>query len=190
MRRNVPSLTDMLGHVPQFDAVGVGQNEQPLPDVCRPDFCRAKDACFNLVTHCEKVAADAFEAEGDMPEDVFREQERCLHLSEDSADMRPQVARVLVSEAFSGLAERLTGISGSEDIHFAAPRLAVKGDKVRPDRRFIQGRVFHPGHESGRGVCVSFDEANSSIFMYCERNAKFEPSGSCGKGDAAKCLGM
>ena len=81
----------------------------------RADFCRAKDSRFNLVTHCEKVFPDVVEAEGDMPEDVFSEQERRLYFSEDSADVRPQVARVFFSEAFSGLTERLTWVSGSEE---------------------------------------------------------------------------
>ncbi len=157
-----------VGQLPDELTIGVGQNEQALSDVRRADLCRAKDSRFNLVTHSEKVFPDVFEPEADMPENVFSEQERRLYFSEDSADVRPQVARVFLTEAFSGLTERLTWVSGSEEIHLSTPRPAVEGDKVRPDRRFIQGRVFHPGHESGRGVCVPLDEANSSIFRYCE----------------------
>ena len=158
----------MPGQVPEFRVVGVGQKEQPFPGVRRADFCRCKDACLNLVTHCEKVFSDVFEAEADVSEDVFSEEERRLYLSEDSADVRPQMARVFLAEALSTIAERLAWITGSEEIHSSAPRSAVEGDKVRPDRRFIQGRVFHPGHESGRGVGVSLDEANSSIVRYSE----------------------
>ena len=143
--------------------VGVGQNEQPFPDVWSPDLCRAKDSRFNLVTHFSKVFPDGLEAEGDVARYVFSKEERGSALAEDAPDVRPEVAGVFFPESFSGLAEGLTRVSCREDIHFSTPRLAVKGDKIRPDRRCIQGLFFHPGHESGRSVCVSLDPANSSV---------------------------
>lgn len=45
----------------------------------------------------------------------------------------------------------------------AAPRSAVEGSKVAPDRRLTQGLVRHPSHESGRCVTFPLDETHSSI---------------------------
>ena len=154
------------------------------------DFCRAEDSRFNRVTHFSKVSPDGLETEGDVAKYVFSEENRGGALAEDAPDMRPEVAGVLIAEAFSGLAERLARVPGREDTHLSAPRAAVKGDKVRPDRRVIQGLFVHPGHESGRSVCVSLDPANSSIFRYGERQTEFEPSRSCGKGDSCTMFGM
>ena len=54
-------------------------------------------------------------------------------------------------------------IARSDDIHRAAPRAAVEGGNVVPDNSLIQGRVFHPRHESGCGEGFPFDMAHSTI---------------------------
>ena len=168
--------------------VGVGQNEKPLADVAGAHFRRAEDSRLNRKAHCSKVPVYAVEAEGEVPEHIFREEERGSAFGKDSPHLRPEVARVFLPKPFSRLAERLAGVAGSEHIHFSMPRAAVKGGKVRPDRRVIQGLVRHPGHESGRGIGVSLDETNSSISGQGQGHAEFKASGSGGQGDSVKTL--
>ena len=98
-----------------------------------------------------------------------------------------QLSRAAKSPAWAGGAERLAGVSGRKNIHLTAPRAAVEGGNVRPDRRLIQSRVFHPRHESG--VCVPLAPANSSVSRQGKRNSKLKPAGSGGKGDSRILLG-
>jgi hypothetical protein len=99
------------------------------------------------------------------------------------------MARVFVSEPFARIAEGLAWVSGRDDIHLAAPSSAVEGGKIRPDRRPIQGRIIHPRHESGCGVCVPLAPANSFVSGYCERQSKFKPSGPGRQGDSRTLSG-
>jgi hypothetical protein len=70
----------------------------------------------------------------------------------------------------------LTGESGSEDIHFAAPWATVEGGNVRADKSLIQGLVFHPRHESGRCIGVPLDVQNGSAVGHGELDSEVEPS--------------
>ena len=98
-----------------------------------------------------------------MPADVFEEADGRFDFADDAGDVRPEVTRVFVAELFSGDTERLAWIAAMDDIHNAAPRFAVEGFNIVPERRTIQGRVFHPCHESGRCIGVPLDVTNSSI---------------------------
>jgi hypothetical protein len=84
-------------------------------------------------------------------------------LDEDAAEVRPQPSRVLDPEAPAGVALALTRVAARDDIHDATPRAAVEGGNIVPDRRAIQGRAFHPCHESGRRVGFPLDVTHSSM---------------------------
>ena len=45
----------------------------------------------------------------------------------------------------------------------------------------IQGFVFHPRHESGRSVGVSFDITHNTVSGARDVNAEIEAGGSCTK---------
>ena len=45
----------------------------------------------------------------------------------------------------------------------ATPWAAIKGGNVVPDRSRIQGRIFHPCHESSRSVGFPLDVTNSAV---------------------------
>lgn len=119
-----------------------------------------------------------------MPADVFEETESRLDLAHDPCDVRPEVARVFVAELASGDAERLARIAAMDDIHQAAPRSAVEGANVVPDRRAIQGRVFHPRHERGRSKGFPLDVTHSSISGVGDVHAEVETSGSGAEGQS------
>lgn len=60
----------------------------------------------------------------------------------------------------------------------AAPRSAVEGLEIVPERRAIQGLVCHPRHEVGRRTAVPLDITDSSIPGLCDVQAEFESAGA------------
>jgi hypothetical protein len=149
--------------VGQLVAFADGKDEQPLALVRRTDFRRCKEACRKLVAHSDQPCGDFGEAEAEMMGDILEEDEGRLAFTDDPGDVRPEVAWILGTEASACNRERLARISRSDDVHRAAPRAAVEACNVVPDNSLIQGRIFHPRHESGCGEGFPFDMAHSSI---------------------------
>ncbi|MFA4952096.1 MAG: hypothetical protein WC585_14620 [Brevundimonas sp.] len=143
--------------------MGVGQNEQPLPYVRRARFSRREQARLDAVTQALKVSDDLPTSQGQMAFDVFEEDPAGADLAHDPLDLGPQVARIVFTAASAGLAEGLAGITGRDEMNAAAPRSAVEGSQIVPDRRRSQGLVFHPGHERGRSVGFPLDVTHSAI---------------------------
>ena len=149
--------------VGQLVPLADGEDEEPLALVGRTDFRRCEEACRKAVAHADQSAGDFGESEPQMMGDILEEYERWFDFADDAGDMRPEVARVVRAPALSRDRERLARIARSDDIHRAAPRAAVEGDNVVPDNSLIQGRIFHPRHESGCGEGFPFDMAHSTI---------------------------
>jgi len=149
--------------VGQLVILADGKDEQPFALVGRADFRRREEACRKAVAHADQSAGDFGEAEAEMMGDILEEDEGRLDLTDDAGDMGPEVARILAAEPSARHAEWLARIASSDDIHRASPRSAVEGSNVVPDNSLIQGRVFHPRHESGCGEGFPFDMAHSTI---------------------------
>ena len=180
-----------LDRVPE-QARGVGQlipfadgkDEEPLALVGRADFRRREEACRKAVAHADQSAGDFGEAEAEMMGDILEEHEGRLDLADDPGDMGPEVARVVGTPALARDGERLARIARSDDVHRAAPRAAVEGSNVVPDNSLIQGRVFHPRHESGCGVGFPFDMAHSTISGDGDGEPEIEPARAGAEGEA------
>lgn len=149
--------------VGQLVSLADGEDEEPLALVGRADFRRREEACRKAVAHADQSVGDFGEAEAEMMGDILEKDERRLDLADDPGDMRPEVARVFRAPALARDGERLARIARSNDVHRAAPRAAVEGSNIVPDNSLIQGRVFHPRHESGCGEGFPFDMAHSTI---------------------------
>ena len=162
--------------VGQLVAFADAQDEEPLAPVVRADFRRREQACRKAVAHADQSAGDFGEAEAEMMGDVLEEDEGWLDLADDAGDMRPEVARVVGAPALARDRERLARIACSDDIHRTTPRAAIEGGNVVPDRRAIQGRVFHPRHESGCGEGFPFDMAHSTISGKGDGEPEVEPA--------------
>lgn len=121
-----------------------------------------------------------------MAGDVFEEAPFGADFANDAGDFGPEVAGIVIAKPVSCQAEGLAGITGSDDMNAAAPRSAVEGSQIVPDRSRSQGRVCHPRHESGRGVTVSLDMTHGAISGLCEVKAEIEASDTGAKADAAK----
>jgi len=170
--------------VGQFVPLADGKDEEPLSLVGRTDFRRCEEACRKLVAHADQSAGDFGEAEAEMMGDILEEHEGRFDLGDDAGDMRPEVTRVVRAPALARDGERLARIARSDDVHRAAPRAAVEASNIVPDRCAIQGRVFHPRHESGCGVGFPFDMAHSTISGDDDGEPKVEPARAGAEGEA------
>ena len=149
--------------VGQFVPVADGEDEEPLALVRCADFRRREDACRKAVAHFDQSCGDFGKAEAEMMGDILEEHEGRLDLADDPGDMGPEVARVVCAPALARDRERLARIACSDDIHRTTPRAAVEGGNIVPDNSLIQGRAFHPRHESGCGEGFPSDMAHSTI---------------------------
>jgi hypothetical protein len=170
--------------VGQLVPLADGEDEQPLALVGRTDFRRRKEASRKLVAHADQSCGDFGESEAEMMGDILKEDERRLDLADDAGDVRPQVTRILAAKPSACDRERLARITRSDDVHRAAPWAAVEGSNVIPDNSLIQGRVFHPRHESGCGVGFPFDMAHSTISGDGDGEPKVEPACARAEGEA------
>ncbi len=170
--------------VGQVVALTDGEDEQPFALVGRADFRRREEACRKAVAHADQSAGDFGESEAEMMGDILKEHEGRLDLADDAGDMRPEVARIVRALALARDGERLARIARSEDIHRAAPRATVEGSNVVPDNSLIQGRIFHPRHESGCGEGFPFDMAHSTISGDGDGEPEVESACAGAKGEA------
>ena len=171
----VPEQARGVGQIVPF---ADGEDEEPLALVGRADFRRREEACRKAVAHADQSAGDFGEAEAEMMGDILEEDEGRLGLADDAGDMRPEVARILAAEPSACDRKWLARIARSDDVHRAAPRAAVEGGNVVPDNSLIQGRVFHPRHESGCGEGFPFDMAHSTISGDGDGESEVESSGA------------
>jgi hypothetical protein len=121
-----------------------------------------------------------------MADDVFKEAPLRRDFADDAGNGGPEVAGIVFALAVACERERLAGITGRDDMNASAPRSAVKGSHIVPNRSRAQGRVCHPRHESGRGETVSFDITHSTVSGLCEMYAEIEASDAGAKAEAAK----
>jgi hypothetical protein len=170
--------------VGKFVPLADGKDEQPLVLVGRADFRRREEACRKAVAHADQSAGDLEEAEAEMMGDILEEHEGRLDLADDAGDMGPEMARIVRAPALARDREWLARIARSDDVHRAAPRAAVEGGNIVPDRRAIQGRVFHPRHESGCGEGFPFDMAHSTISGDGDGEPEVEPARAGAEGEA------
>lgn len=112
---------------------------------------------------------------GNNGRNVLQEHEARSHIANDSLDGGPEPAVVGEPPSLPGEAERLARESRNDEIHDSTPRAAIEGVKVVPDRSEIQGRFFHPCHESGRSVGVPLDMTDSAVSGDGIAEPKIEP---------------
>ncbi len=169
--------------VRQFISEPMGENKEPLPPMRRTDFRRSEEARRKPVAHADQSCGDLGKTEAQMMGDVLEEDERRFDLSDDAGNMGPEMSWIFCPETLARQRERLARISRREDVHRTAPRAAVESGNIVPDRRVIQGRIFHPRHEKGRGVGFPFDMAHSSISGQGKGEAEVNASGTGTEGE-------
>jgi hypothetical protein len=189
VRFRVPLLSPATGVGQKPSWVGVGvtltmtEDEEPLAPMRRADFRRREEACRKPVAQADQVSGDLGKAETEMMGDVLEEDKGRRALSDDARDVRPEVARIGGREPPPGDRERLARIARKHEVHAAAPRSAVEGGNVVPDRRVIQGRVLHPGHNEGRGEGFPLDVTHSPVAGTGEDETEVEPADAGAEGE-------
>jgi hypothetical protein len=166
-----------------FDAAAVGQDEKPFAKVSRADFLRAKDSFRNRVTSSSKLSAYLLVANAEVVLDVFEEDDFRLDLADDAEDVRPEVPRIFRAAPLSGDAERLAGIAGSDDMNAAAPRPAVKGLEIRPNRGRIERAIFHARNQFFGGSDFVFHEADRASAFQSQSEAEIDSRDACAEAD-------
>jgi hypothetical protein len=172
--------------VGQLVPLADGEDEQPLALVGRADFRRREEAHRKAVAHADQSCGDFGEAEAEMMGDVLKKDEGRPDFVDDAGDMRPEVARIVRAPALARDGERLARVASREDIHRAAPWFAVETGNVVPDRRAIQGRVFHPRHDNGCGEGFPFDMAHRTISGQCDGEPDVDSACAGAEGQAKK----
>jgi hypothetical protein len=74
--------------------------------------------------------------------DVFEQGLVGVDLVDNSGDMGPEVPGILLTLLEPSARERLAGITGNERLNASAPRSAIEGFEIAPDRSRIEGAVF------------------------------------------------
>lgn len=138
-------------------------------------FSRREQARFCLVAQAAKARRDLGKSQIDVALDVLGKDGGGANLGDDPLDLGPEVAGIAFPPPLSREAEWLAGIAGREDMNAATPRSAVEGSQIVPDRRWLQGLVFHPGHESGRSMGFPLDETHSAISGLGNADAEVKP---------------
>ena len=162
----------------------MGQDEDTQPLMRRADFCRREQTRRRRVAHAPKLSEDGFEAEGDVPGDVFEENPFGAAFPDDSGDVRPEVPGIVGTATLSSGAEGLAGISCKDDVEGAEERPGIEYAQIVPN----WGRGEIPcalgGDEDGAGPALPFDESARVEAGFGEHDAHIQASAACAEGQS------
>lgn len=162
----------------------MGQDEYAEPLVRRANFCRREQARRRRVAHCPKLSQDGFEAEGDVPGDVFKEDPFGAAFPDDTGDVGPEVPGIVCTAALASGAEGLAGVSGEDDVEGAAKGPGIEAAEVIPDRgrREIPGALG--GDEDRARPVLPLDKGAGVIAGFGEHEAQIKASAACAEGQS------
>jgi hypothetical protein len=164
-----------------------GHDEQSLAPHGVAGLGRAEYSCRNAVAQAFQWWSDGRELLVCVPRDVLAEDKIRPALRCDAGDLRGEEALAFGAGALSGDAVLLAGVSRSEDMNEATPWLAVEGEHVRPDRRWMKPPRVHR-RDQACGSCgfplhVADASASLSPMMEGEQDAEFKASDACAEGE-------
>jgi hypothetical protein len=162
----------------------VGQDEDAHPLVRRADFCRAEQARRRRVAHAPKLSQYGFEAEGNVAQDVFKEDPFWRALPDNPGDLGPEVARIVGTAALSGGAEGLAGIPGQDGIEGTAEVSGIEAAQVVPDWRGCEVSCALGGDEDGSRIGLPFDKGAGVEAGFGEHDAQIQASAACAEGQS------
>jgi len=127
-------------------------------------FCRSKESFLCAVTHASKLGSYGVVVVGEhlSAGNILKKESWMPESGGDSCDCGPQVAFVISSSLLAGGGPGLAGRGASDEIHSATPRFWVEGEDVRPDRRLIEGSVFHACRKDRGDADFPFHHAHRS----------------------------
>ena len=162
----------------------MGQDEDAQPLVRRANFCRAEQTRRRRVAHCPKLSQDGFEAEGDVPGDVFEEHPFGAALADDASDIWPEVAGVVGTLTFASGTEGLAGISSEHDVKGPAEDTRIKAAQIIPNRCRGEISCALGGDEDGARPVLPLDKCACVISWFSEHEAQIQASAACAEGQS------
>src|SRR6266700_730438 len=164
-------------------AFGVGPDEEAFAFVRRANFRRRDKSCLTLVAHCSQVSPNIVEGELKMATDVFEEDVCRPALRDDSCDLGPEPSGVSLAESLACGGHCGAGVSSSDETHSRKWSGIELFQVAAPNRRWLQGLVFHPRQEHGRGVGIALDTGHQACPQSGEPQPELDPSGSGGEAE-------
>ena len=119
-----------------------------------------------------------------MTGDIFEEHPFGPTLTDDTSDLRPEVAGIVCATAFSGGAEGLTGISGEDGVERPAEGPGIETAQVVPDWRGCEVACALGGNEDVSGIALPFDEGAGVKSGFGEHDAQIKASAACAEGQS------
>ena len=122
--------------------------------------------------------------------DVLEKDVLRLALADNPRDFGPEMTRVFASAFLPGCAERLAWISRNEAMNLSAPRAAVEGSEVAPNRSFIEGAVCKTRSQERRCSSFPFHVTDGSSCWDSELKPKVESTDAGAEAEDLKPFGM
>jgi hypothetical protein len=143
---------------------GVGQfchDPDSVPLVWSAGIVCAEHSPARIIPHCGQVSENSSKPARSEHWGVFHEDVARSHLANDSHHVVPHSASLSVnSGAFSGCADVLAGKPSRYHVNTSAPRSAVKGANVIPNRERRENAFILSGDKNACGVGFPLDGAN------------------------------
>ncbi|HKS26339.1 MAG TPA: hypothetical protein VJS44_00905 [Pyrinomonadaceae bacterium] len=103
-------------------------------------------------------------------------------LSDNSADIRPKVARVVFATLLSSDAVGLAWITRNDAMNSATPRSAIEGSGVCPNRRIIHEALFDARYQLRAGIGFSLHVTDRSSAWNCQSDGEVKTTVACADG--------
>lgn len=150
----------------------------------RADLCRREQACRRRVAQSPKLSQDGFEAEGDVPGDVFEEDPFGVAFANDAGDVGPEVTGIVGTAAFPGRAEGLARVACEDGIESTAEGTGIEAAQIGPDRGRGEVACALGDDEDGARPVLPFDEGAGVIAGLGEHEAQIKASAACAEGES------
>lgn len=111
----------------------------------------------------DSIEASSWKAER---RDIFNEKSGALHFASKACELKPESAAVSPADAlpFAGGADVLAGESAHKPVDTPAEIASIQVLNVAdPNRRALQGLVFHPRQECGRSKAFPLDVPHAAV---------------------------
>lgn len=164
----------------------MGQQEEPFPEMRRPDFGRAETIPLRSEPAFGKVFEDFGKTEFDERRYVLQKERSRLAIADDAGDVGPEVSLVLLSATLAGRGERLAREPRHEEIHASTPATSVEGREVGPNRCFVQKALGHARCQDRAGFDFPLDVADRASAWQSESHAEVEPGDAGAEGEDSR----
>lgn len=145
---------------------------------------RAEYSDLTAIAQCFQCRDEHAELSVGVPRDVLAEDTERPALRHHAHELVDEEAVVVFAEPTPGDAVRLAGISGSDEMNAAAPRAAIEGSKVRPDRRRMKPPALHRRDQRGSGSGFPLHVSDRAMSGFDKVDADVESADACADGDA------